>query len=88
MSQLDDDIDSLLARYDPPLKTLARQVLALVRELRPDFSARVGVAVRCLLQRQSQSQSHNPELDLPDSGMSISNLRRKYRGNKSQTRDP
>lgn len=42
MSQLDDDIDSLLARYDPPLKTLARQVLALVRELRPDFSARVA----------------------------------------------
>ena len=42
MARVDDDINSLLARYDPPLVALARQVLALVRELRPDFSTRVA----------------------------------------------
>ena len=42
MSQPDDDIDSLLKRYAPPLEALAREVLALVRQLRPDFSARVA----------------------------------------------
>ena len=38
----DDDIDSLLSRYEPPVEALARELLALVRELRPEFSARVA----------------------------------------------
>jgi len=42
LSQPDDDIDSLLERYDPPVQALARQMLALVRELRPDFTAKVA----------------------------------------------
>jgi hypothetical protein len=42
LSQIDDDIDSLLERFDPPVQALARQMLALVRELRPDFAVRVA----------------------------------------------
>ena len=39
---LDDDLDSLLARYDPPLEMLARQLIAVVRDIRPDFSTKVA----------------------------------------------
>ena len=37
-----DDIDSLLSRYDPPIEALARQVLALIRDVRPDFTEKVA----------------------------------------------
>jgi hypothetical protein len=39
---LDDDIDSLLARYDPPIDALARELIALVGDIRPDFTAKVA----------------------------------------------
>ncbi|MEO9228493.1 MAG: DUF1801 domain-containing protein [Devosia sp.] len=42
MAQPDDDIDSLLSRYDPPVEALARELLALVRAVRPGFSVRVA----------------------------------------------
>jgi hypothetical protein len=39
---LDDDIDRLLDRFDLPLQLLARELYALVREIRPDFTAKVS----------------------------------------------
>src|SRR3954468_8054355 len=39
---LDDDIDNLLARRDLPLQLLARELIALVRDIRPDFTAKVA----------------------------------------------
>ena len=42
MSGFDDDLDELLDRYAPPVAALARQLLATVREIRPDFSAKVS----------------------------------------------
>ena len=42
MAQIDRDIDGLLSRYDPPIETLARQVLALVRDVRPEFTGKVA----------------------------------------------
>ena len=38
----EDNVDSLLSRYDPPIEALAREMLALVRELRPEFTAKVA----------------------------------------------
>jgi hypothetical protein len=38
----DDDLDEMLDRYPPRVAALARQLLALVREIRPDFSAKVS----------------------------------------------
>src|SRR3982750_1954271 len=38
----EDDVDSLLSRYDPPTEALARELLALVRDIRPDFAAKVS----------------------------------------------
>jgi len=39
---LDDDIDSLLDLFDLPLQLLARELYALVRDIRPDFTAKVS----------------------------------------------
>jgi hypothetical protein len=41
---LDDDIDDLLAPFDLPLQLLARELIGLVRELRPDFALKVSTA--------------------------------------------
>jgi len=38
----DDDFDEMLGRYPRPVAALARQVNALVRDIRPDFSAKVS----------------------------------------------
>ena len=42
MPQFDADIDSLLARFEPPVAALAREMIAMLRDVRPDFSARVA----------------------------------------------
>jgi hypothetical protein len=42
MSGFDHDLDEMLERYAPPVAALARQLLALVRDIRPDFSAKVS----------------------------------------------
>ena len=39
---IDPDIDTLLARYDKPIAALARQVIATVADIRPDFAAKVA----------------------------------------------
>ncbi len=41
---LDDDIDHLLAPYDLKLQLLARELYALVRDIRPDFTAKTSAA--------------------------------------------
>ncbi len=41
---LDDDIDRLLEPFDLKLQLLARELIGLVRELRPDFAAKVSYA--------------------------------------------
>jgi hypothetical protein len=38
----DDDLDEMLGRYAPPVAELARQLFALVQEVRPDFVAKVS----------------------------------------------
>lgn len=37
-----DDLDRLLERYAPEVSALAREVIAVVQEIRPDFTARVA----------------------------------------------
>jgi hypothetical protein len=39
---LEDDIDTLLARYEPPIEALGREVIGVVREVRPDFAGKVA----------------------------------------------
>ncbi len=39
---LDDDIDTLLARREPPIQALARMMVGVVREIRPDFAAKAA----------------------------------------------
>jgi hypothetical protein len=39
---LDDDIESLFERYDPPIIALGLGLVATVRDIRPDFAAKVA----------------------------------------------
>jgi hypothetical protein len=41
MSQLDTDISALLERHTPAIRGLAAKVIATVREIRPDMTAKV-----------------------------------------------
>lgn len=41
MPQFDDDIDSLLARFEPPIAALTRELIGAVQQIRPDFAAKV-----------------------------------------------
>lgn len=36
-----DDLDDLLSRFEPPIAGLARQLIALLRDIRPDLTSAV-----------------------------------------------
>jgi hypothetical protein len=41
VAQIDDDIEALLARHAPPVAALARELIAVLREMRPDLTPKV-----------------------------------------------